>query len=53
MEDDRATELIRAAAEPAPERALPPAAPPDMEKVMAAAREAGMEFLGPPPGPRA
>jgi quercetin dioxygenase-like cupin family protein len=44
--------FIRAAAEPAQSRTLPPPAAPDMEKVMAAAREAGMEFLGPPPGPR-
>jgi quercetin dioxygenase-like cupin family protein len=44
--------FIRAAAEPAPTRTLPPPAAPDMEMVMAAAREAGMEFLGPPPGPR-
>lgn len=45
--------FLRAAAEPARARTLPPAAPIDMEKVMAAAREAGMEVLGPPPGPRA
>jgi quercetin dioxygenase-like cupin family protein len=44
--------FIRVASEPAQTRTLPPPAPPDMEKVMAAAREAGMEFLGPPPGPR-
>ncbi len=42
--------FIRAAAEPAQARTLPPEAPIDMEKVMAAAKAYGMEILGPPPG---
>jgi quercetin dioxygenase-like cupin family protein len=41
--------FIRAAAEPAPSRTLPPPEPPDMEKVGAAAAEYGVEILGPPP----
>ena len=44
--------FIRAAAEPARARTLPPEAPIDMEEVMVAARECGMEILGPRPGPR-
>ena len=42
--------FIRAAAEPARARTLPPEAPIDMDKVMAAANAYGMEILGPPPG---
>ncbi len=42
--------FIRAAAEPAQARTLPPAGPPDMEKVGAAAQKYGLEILGPPPG---
>ena len=43
--------FIRAAAEPAQSRTLPPPeAPVDMEKVMSAARANGIEILGPPPG---
>lgn len=45
--------FIRAVAEPARARTLPPEAPIDMEKIMIAARECGMEVLGPPPEPRA
>jgi quercetin dioxygenase-like cupin family protein len=41
---------MRAAGEPARERTLPPQAPPDMDKLMAAANEHGVEILGPPPG---
>ena len=43
--------FIRAAAEPAQARTLPPAeAPVDMEKVLTAARANGIEVVGPPPG---
>jgi len=42
--------FIRAAGEPAQVRTLPPADPPDMEKVGAAAQQHGIEILGPPPG---
>ena len=43
--------FIRAAAEPAQARTLPPPeAPVDMEKVMSAARANGIEMIGPPPG---
>jgi quercetin dioxygenase-like cupin family protein len=42
--------FIRAAANPAQARTLPPHAPLDMEKIAAAAREYGVEILGPPPG---
>jgi quercetin dioxygenase-like cupin family protein len=42
--------FFRAAGEPALERTLPPDAPPDMAKVMAAAERFGVEILGPPPG---
>ncbi len=45
--------FIRAAADPAQGRVLPPEGPPDMERVEAAAREYGVEILGPPPGTRA
>src|SRR5688500_18373846 len=41
--------FFRAAGEPAPERVLPPDAPPDMAKVAAAAERFGVEILGPPP----
>jgi quercetin dioxygenase-like cupin family protein len=41
--------FFRAAGEPAPERVLPPEAPPDMAKVSAAAAQYGVEILGPPP----
>ena len=42
--------FFRAAADPAQRRALPPQAPPDMDKLMAAANQYGVEILGPPPG---
>ena len=42
--------FFRAAGEPAQSRTLPPQAPPDMDKLMAAANEYGVEILGPPPG---
>lgn len=42
-------EFFRAAGVPAAERALPPAGPPDMERLMAAAGATGVEILGPPP----
>ena len=42
--------FFRAAGESAPERVLPPDAPPDMAKVGAAAEQFGVEILGPPPG---
>ena len=42
--------FIRAAAEPAQARTLPPEAPVDMEKVLTAARANGIEVVGPPPG---
>jgi quercetin dioxygenase-like cupin family protein len=42
--------FMRTAGEPAQGRVLPPGGPPDMEKVGAAAREYGVEILGPPPG---
>lgn len=41
--------FFRAAGEPAPDRVLPPEAPPDMTKVGAAAERFGVEILGPPP----
>ena len=44
--------FFRAAGEPAQARTLPPQAPPDMDKLMAAAKEYGVEILGPPPGAR-
>ena len=44
--------FFRAAGEPARERALPPQTPPDMDGLMAAANEYGVEILGPPPGDR-
>ena len=42
--------FFRAAGEPARARTLPPQAPPDMDKLMAAANEYGVEILFPPPG---
>jgi hypothetical protein len=42
--------FIRAAAEPAQARTLPPEAPVDMEKVLTTARANGIEVVGPPPG---
>jgi quercetin dioxygenase-like cupin family protein len=42
--------FFRAAGEPAPARELPPQGPPDMNKVMSAANQYGVEILGPPPG---
>ena len=42
--------FFRATSDPAEARTLPPAAPPDMERIMAAAQEYGVEILGPPPG---
>lgn len=42
--------FMRTAGEPAQERSLPPAGPPDMDKVEVAAREYGVEIIGPPPG---
>jgi quercetin dioxygenase-like cupin family protein len=41
--------FFRAMSDPAEARTLPPAAPPDMERIMAAAQEYGFEILGPPP----
>ena len=41
--------FFRAASEPAPERVLPPEAPPDMARVEEAAARFGVEILGPPP----
>jgi quercetin dioxygenase-like cupin family protein len=43
-------QFFRAAGEPAQSLTLPPDAPPDIEKVQAAAKEFGAEILGPPPG---
>jgi quercetin dioxygenase-like cupin family protein len=42
--------FIRAVAEPARERTIPPQGPPDMQKIGAAAEEYAVEILGPPPG---
>jgi quercetin dioxygenase-like cupin family protein len=42
--------FMRAAGEPARERVPPPPGPPDMDTVMAAARQHGVDILGPPPG---
>ena len=41
--------FFRAAGEPAPERSLPPAGPPDMGKLAVAAERHRVEILGPPP----
>jgi quercetin dioxygenase-like cupin family protein len=45
--------FFRATSDPAPARTMPPEAPPDMERIMAAAQEYGVETLGPPPGDHA
>ena len=45
--------FFRAASDPAQARTVPPQAPPDMERVMAAAQEYGVEILGQPPGAQA
>jgi quercetin dioxygenase-like cupin family protein len=45
--------FFRAASDSAQARTIPPQAPPDMERVMAAAQEYGVEILGPPPGAQA
>ena len=45
--------FFRATSDPAPARTLPPEAPPDMDRIMAAAQEYGVEILGPPPGAHA
>lgn len=45
--------FFRAAGAPAPTRTLPPPAPPDMDKVMAAANQYGVKIIGPPPGDEA
>jgi quercetin dioxygenase-like cupin family protein len=42
--------FFRAASKSAPERVLPPDAPPDMARVGEAAARFGVEILGPPPG---
>ena len=39
-----------ATSDPAQIRTIPSDAPPDMERIMAAAQEYGVEILGPPPG---
>jgi quercetin dioxygenase-like cupin family protein len=44
--------FYRATSKPARSRTLPPERPLDMEKVMDAAQEYGIEALGPPPGAR-
>jgi hypothetical protein len=41
--------FVLALSEPAPASGFPPAGPPDMEKVMAAAARANIEILGPLP----
>ena len=45
--------FFRATSDPAQTRTIPPDAPPDMERIMAAAQEYGVEILGPPPGAQA
>ena len=45
--------FFRATSDPAPERVIPPEAPPDMDRLMAAAQAYGVEILGPPPGAQA
>jgi mannose-6-phosphate isomerase-like protein (cupin superfamily) len=42
-------DFVVAAGEPAPERALPPAAPLDVERLTAIAARFGIEIIGPPP----
>ncbi len=44
--------FYRASGQPAQQAGLPPAADPDMAAVQSAAREHGVELLGPPPGAR-
>jgi quercetin dioxygenase-like cupin family protein len=41
--------FFRAGGEPAPRAALPPPAAPDIPRINAAAAQAGIEILGPPP----
>lgn len=45
--------FFRATSDPAEARTLPPAAPPDMDRIMAAAQQYGVEILGPPPSAQA
>jgi len=45
--------FFRATSDPAKTRTIPPEAPPDMERIMAAAQEHGVMILGPPPGSHA
>jgi quercetin dioxygenase-like cupin family protein len=45
--------FFRATSDQAQARTIPPDAPPDMERLMAAAQEYGVEILGPPPGAQA
>jgi quercetin dioxygenase-like cupin family protein len=45
--------FFRATSDPAQTRTIPPDAPPNMERIMAAAQEYGVEILGPPPGAQA
>jgi len=45
--------FFRAVSDPAQARTLPPEAPPDMDRLMAAAQEHGVEILGRPPGAHA
>ncbi len=47
----RAEEFFRATAVPAERRELPPLSPPEVEAMMKAAAETGMQMLGPPPFP--
>jgi quercetin dioxygenase-like cupin family protein len=42
--------FFRATSDPAQTLTIPPEAPPDMERIMAAAQKHGVEILGPPPG---
>jgi hypothetical protein len=42
-------DFVLALSEPAPASGFPPAGPPDMEKLMAAAARANIEILGPLP----
>jgi quercetin dioxygenase-like cupin family protein len=44
--------FFRATSDPAQARTLSPEGPPDLERVMAAAQEYGVDILGPPPGAR-
>jgi quercetin dioxygenase-like cupin family protein len=45
--------FFRATSAPALTRTIPPEAPPDIERIGAAAQEYGVGILGPPPGARA